>query len=141
AAPLLLVVRRNKPAALLLWMFAAQLAYSIYVGGDAWEYWGGSNRYVAIAMPVFFIALSWSLFVAAGSIVSAMHLEPVTPTSRATAVVFFGSILVTIACANSIHGPGTWAEVLLVHPPLHSGNGDENNQEVEEALALRAITT
>jgi len=31
--------------------------------------------------------------------------------------------------------------VLLVRPPLHTGTGDENHQEVEEALMLRAITS
>ena len=52
-------------------------------------------------------------------------------------------MLIAIAMfrANSIHGTRAWAEVLLVRPPLHAGSGDENNQEVEEALVLRAITT
>jgi arabinofuranosyltransferase len=30
-----------------------QFAYSVYVGGDAWENWG--NRYITEAMPLFFI--------------------------------------------------------------------------------------
>jgi arabinofuranosyltransferase len=141
AAPLLLVIRRNRSAALLLWMLAAQLAYSVYVGGDAWEYWGGSNRYIAIAMPGFFVALSWSLFIVAGSLVSAIDLQSVTPRSRLKAFVFLGLIVVTIVSANSIHGLSAWAEVLLVEPPLHSGSGNENHQEVEEAVMLRAMTT
>jgi arabinofuranosyltransferase len=143
AAPLVLLVRRNLRAALLLWMFAAQLAYSVYVGGDAWEYWGGSNRYVVIAMPAFFIALAWSLFIVGGAVVNATGLQSATATatSRADALVYVLLIVVTILSANSIHGAAAWAEVLLVRPPLHTGTGDENHQEVEEALRLRAITT
>ena len=39
---------------LLLALIAGQAAYSIYVGGDAWEHKGGANRFIAIAMPLFF---------------------------------------------------------------------------------------
>jgi len=51
------LVRPGRPAALLLWVFGGQVAYSVYVGGDAWEWWGGSNRYLSIAMPAFFTLL------------------------------------------------------------------------------------
>jgi hypothetical protein len=141
AAPLVLLARKDRRAALLLWMFAAQLAYSVYVGGDAWEYWGGSNRYLSIAMPGFFVALSASLFIVGDSLVNAINLQSAAARSRANALVFFLAIIVTIISANSIHGAAAWAEVLLVRPPLHTGTGDENHQEVEEALALRAITS
>ena len=141
AAPLVLLARRNLRAALLLWMFAAQLAYSVYVGGDAWEYWGGANRYIAIAMPLFFVALSWSLFVVGAALVNAAGGEAAPRTSRANAWMFLLLIAISIFSANSIHGVRAWAEALLVRPALHAGSGDENDQEVEEALMLRAITT
>jgi hypothetical protein len=50
----LLLVRRNWKTALILGVIAGQLAYSVFVGGDAWEDHGGANRYIAIAMPLFF---------------------------------------------------------------------------------------
>ncbi|MBK9206986.1 MAG: hypothetical protein IPL71_01220 [Anaerolineales bacterium] len=31
------------------------------MGGDAWENHGGANRYIVIAMPVFFITFSWTV--------------------------------------------------------------------------------
>ena len=40
---------------LLAWIFFVQSLYSIYVGGDSWEEWGGSNRFISIAMPLYFI--------------------------------------------------------------------------------------
>jgi hypothetical protein len=49
----------------LLWpLYAAllsQVAYSIYVGGDAWEHVGGANRFIAAVMPIFFILLAHTL--------------------------------------------------------------------------------
>ncbi len=39
---------------LIVFVIMGQLAYSVYVGGDAWEDHGGANRYIAIAMPLFF---------------------------------------------------------------------------------------
>ena len=53
-----LLFRRDKRLVLLAAVFLGQAAYSIYVGGDAWEGWGGSNRYLSIAMPGFFILLA-----------------------------------------------------------------------------------
>lgn len=38
-------------------VFLSQVAYSIYVGGDAWEHIGGANRFIAAAMPIFFVLL------------------------------------------------------------------------------------
>lgn len=53
----LLLFRRDWKVMLLLALAAGQAAYSVYVGGDAWEEHGGANRYIAISMPVFFAAL------------------------------------------------------------------------------------
>ncbi len=64
---------RRPPRAviLLLAIFGAQVGYSVSVGGDAWEWWGGSNRFIAIAMPLFFVCAAaaavrlWSGFISA----------------------------------------------------------------------------
>jgi len=49
----------------ILWpfyaLFIAQVGYSIYVGGDAWEHNGGANRFIAAVMPIFFILLAHTL--------------------------------------------------------------------------------
>jgi hypothetical protein len=50
----LLLFRRDWKVLLPLAVLAGQLAYSVYVGGDAWEHHGGANRYIAIAMPIYF---------------------------------------------------------------------------------------
>jgi arabinofuranosyltransferase len=48
-------LRRDAKVATLAAVFGCQIAYSVYVGGDAWESLGGANRYIAIAMPLFVI--------------------------------------------------------------------------------------
>ena len=139
ALPFVLIASRGRRAALPLWMLLVQMLYSVWVGGDAWEYWGGSNRYISIAMPGFFAMLSYSLFFTTQTLVNA--LEPVQRRPRMGAFVFAVLIIVAVVSADSIHGPDAWAEVLLIRAPLHTGTGDENHHEVEEAQRLRAVTT
>jgi hypothetical protein len=49
----------------LLWplyaVLLSQVAYSVYVGGDAWEHVGGANRFIAAVMPIFFILFAHTL--------------------------------------------------------------------------------
>src|SRR5262249_26113111 len=58
---LLLSWRRDAKVLMLAALFACEAAYSIYVGGDAWEWYGGANRYIAIAIPLFMILLATAL--------------------------------------------------------------------------------
>ena len=57
----LLLFRRDWQVVLLLAVLLGQMLYSVYVGGDAWENHGGANRYIALAMPVFFALFSFSV--------------------------------------------------------------------------------
>lgn len=53
--------RRDWKVTLLWLIFLAQAVYSVYVGGDAWEHKGGANRFISIAIPLFFILFAWTL--------------------------------------------------------------------------------
>jgi len=53
---------------LLVWLIASQASYAIYVGGDSWEHWGGSNRFVSIVMPLFFVLFAHALVNVAKSV-------------------------------------------------------------------------
>jgi hypothetical protein len=57
----LLLFRRDWKVILLFMVLGGQIAYSVYVGGDAWESHGGANRYIALVMPIFFILFAWTL--------------------------------------------------------------------------------
>ena len=48
---------KNKQLWLLLVLFAGEIAYNIYLGGDSWENYGGANHFFAFVMPLFFISL------------------------------------------------------------------------------------
>ena len=54
-------IKRDGSSALLGAVFVGQVAYSIYVGGDAWEQFGGANRYIVVAMPLFMILVALAL--------------------------------------------------------------------------------
>ena len=48
--------RHDAGIVLLLAIFAGQAAYSIYVGGDAWEWMNYANRYLTVALPALILA-------------------------------------------------------------------------------------
>jgi len=37
---------------------AVMILYNIYIGGDAWDWWNGANRFVVIVIPVIFVILA-----------------------------------------------------------------------------------
>jgi arabinofuranosyltransferase len=143
ALPFIVAVRLDWRVRLLLWTFVIQLAYSIYVGGDAWEYWGGSNRYICIAMPGFFVLLSYGLFHISRAAAVALNWSqwPIGVADWLKASIFPLLIAYSIVSLNSIYGVDALAELSLVHAPLHSGGDDENSDEVEQALLLQQITS
>jgi hypothetical protein len=51
----LLYLKPDAPTLLFFALLLGQIAYSISVGGDAWEHKGGANRFIALAMPLFFL--------------------------------------------------------------------------------------
>jgi hypothetical protein len=54
--PLAIFIFRRDWKVTLFWLiFLAQAAYSVFVGGDAWEHRGGANRFISIAIPLFFV--------------------------------------------------------------------------------------
>jgi len=144
AVPFVLAMWRDLRVLLLLWLFVAQLLYSAYVGGDAWEFWGGSNRYISIAMPAFLVLLACGLARLSQLLTGAFAALPEMPVRRqrvARQACFILLIAVSVLSLNSIHGPGALAELILIKPPLHTGQGGENDSDVREALALGQVTT
>ncbi len=55
---LVFAFQRDRFTLLTMLMFLSQCAYSVYVGGDAWEHRGGANRFIALGMPFFMILFS-----------------------------------------------------------------------------------
>lgn len=94
----------NQSTLSLLFLFIAQLAYSIYVGGDAWE-WGGANRYIAVAMPLYFILFCGLL-----------HLW--FPKKSFWLGVFVVVSLIGFNNLTNLYEPRSMKEILLIRPNL-----------------------
>jgi hypothetical protein len=127
--PLLLLIRsqriiRNAPRgiALLAIPLAGQVLYSIYVGGDAWESWGGCNRYVAVAMPLFMIL--------------AAHAIDLTCRNYGGQAARIGFAALT-AGALALINAQNFREFLMLNVPPQT---DENAEMVEQALLLDRVT-
>jgi arabinofuranosyltransferase len=143
AVATLAALRKRPRTSLLLWVLVAQMSYSVYVGGDAWEYWGGSNRYIAVAMPGFFILLADGLFRLTRQTIATINRSRSTTLPEKSFLmtgVFSALVVFSVLSVNSIHGVGALAELFLLKPALHAGPGDENQRDVEAALVLRDIT-
>jgi arabinofuranosyltransferase len=137
----ILFFRHDKIILLLVSIFLLQVIYSIYVGGDAWEWWGGSNRYLCIVMPVFFILFSHSLNQLSKFItIKATEAVIMSPKGKKwfSDLTFPVLLIFSLLSFNSIYGSKALAEFLLIKPPLYT---QQNKSMVEEALMLRKVTT
>lgn len=129
--------RPTRGAVLLLGVFGAQVAYSISVGGDAWEWWGGSNRFIAIAMPLFFICAAdgtarfWNGFTNALQ----RPLSPlVTPAAVVVAIVGLNWMAFSLTLDRTL----PLKRLLLIVKPYETASDAE---AVRAGLALRRFTS
>jgi hypothetical protein len=90
--------RETRRLALLLAVSGVQVAYAVYVGGDAWEWMLYSNRYVTVAMPAFIV-----LTVAVGARMAAIVREDEVARRRA-AVTFTGALVVAGLALVALNG-------------------------------------
>jgi hypothetical protein len=127
-------VFRRLPAEsmLLLAPMLGQAMYSIYVGGDAWEWWGGSNRYIAVVMPLVFVLAAaglesycWPGAVDAGASPRSGHLRLVR------------YLTTTAGIALVLVSPQYGAEGLLLYPPPETA---ENAAMIRQALLIERVT-
>jgi hypothetical protein len=133
------LLRRDRVGRLLGGVWVSVACYSIYVGGDAWEEWGGSNRYVSVAMPVFFLLLARALVDISRWIgelkVHRNSWSPTwTPGERLAYLVLALSAMLSLNSIRGVDALGDWA--LRVRPI----QTDVNQANVEMATALNKAT-
>jgi len=87
---------RERRLALLATVALSQLAYSAYVGGDAWEWFRYANRYIAVGVPAL------ALLAAGG----AMGLVGATPAGRRSWVA--RAVLAVLLIALSMRAIPDW---------------------------------
>jgi len=117
-------LRRDAKVLLLLAVFGGQIAYSIWVGGDAWEDYGGANRFVAVAMPLFMILVATALK-ATSVALSDLLIPSVHSAARKWRE---GGVFVALSLASLIvlgtSSKATAREILLLDPPDQTGHLD-----------------
>jgi arabinofuranosyltransferase len=110
---LLLLLRRDRGHLLLGALVAGQAAYSVYVGGDAWEWWGGANRYIAVAAPLFMVLLALALSAGYRIVLQQGWLGLRAARLTAALVIAFTAISL-----NALKGPRSLPEFYPL-PPMH----------------------
>ncbi len=116
-------------------IIAGQVCYSIFVGGDAWEWWGESNRYITVALPMAFVLLGSSLGAMATWVRNRL---PIIAQSR----MFVGAcILLLVSLFFVTNRRGDWEflrEVVLLKNPIHVYT---QRQLLHTALSLDTLLT
>jgi hypothetical protein len=132
-----LLFRRDRSIWLLLLVIWAQVAYSVYVGGDAWEHKGGSNRYISIVMPLFFILFVYTLSLFRDVIIRAIQRDSkwVYRVANITLVIFSAASLVNFNTLIDFKSLNRW--ILTMNPEFVRGN----QQYVKLALDIKQFTS
>ena len=126
----------GKHGRFIAWVFCAQAAYSIYVGGESWESWGGANRFVSIVMPLFFVLFAYALTVMAewtDGIIRERKNAQAAWWRLPYRAALPAALLVTVLSFNG-HALG---EFLLLKPPNQT---DINRESVQRAMMIREFT-
>lgn len=128
--------RRTPLTNLLLIVFCSACLYSCYVGGDAWEWYGGANRYILPVMPLYFILI----FVFLQDLWTMLR-ERVTlrsPRIKWIAALGFVLLYLTYNTPNvTAWNPDSFDELLLIERPFEV---PDHISRVEQARWLNANT-
>ncbi|MBX3048355.1 MAG: glycosyltransferase family 39 protein [Anaerolineales bacterium] len=134
--PLLLMAFWPDKATLLLFaLLAGQVAYSIYVGGDAWEHKGGANRFIALAMPLFFLLFVQVLDKLRRRL---LQLRPDNWTALASHGVMAALVFTSLFSFNVIHENDARDKWLTIKRPIFVP-GTERYTRI--GLLINQITT
>lgn len=134
--PIIMIFWENKKELFLLGLLIlSQFAYSIYVGGDAWEFWGGSNRFVSIVMPLFLILLAFGctkLFNIFYTHIS-QRIKVIEKYRHAFFLLFISGVFLQL---NSLRGPVSLVELSLAQRPFTVIDNEDN---IKSAMNLEQI--
>lgn len=143
----LLFFRRDRQILLIFALLLGQVAYSVYVGGDAWEHRGGSNRYIAVAIPLFFILFTYAAAMLIDTLIAKLWTNRGASGQAPAAVRSAGLggvilsvfILISMINFNFLLGKNSSLErwLLLRQPMFATGN----NEYVLMADEIEKITT
>lgn len=147
-AVVLLVVRRDWRLTLLGLMLAIVIAYNVWIGGDFTETAGGSNRFIAIVMPLFFVLLAYALDLCASFSARSLHDLSFIRKRGASSVLAVLTLIALISLDLPVSNGGLGfgfndvatlpcASLMLVIPPYSFGLSVDS---VAESLRVTQIT-
>jgi arabinofuranosyltransferase len=123
-------------------LFVLACAYSVYVGGDAWEGEVSANRFVAFAMPLVFVLANGLLnraLAACVALARAARRRRRRPQGGGGAAaagqslpVRYAVVVATVALLFAADGLGSrataaeaWRRLAVITPPLHAANYEQ----------------
>lgn len=134
--------RPNRFTALLLLFFLTQSAYSIFVGGGAWEPHGGANRFIVVAMPAFLVLMLVALEGVRRKLFEMVN--PAWPRLKlawirwGSQAAMAGFVLLSLFSLNTIVTPDCVAEWTMDQRPLFRQGAEKN---LLLGLAIRELTS
>lgn len=121
------LLRRDRRAHLPVAVVLAYFAYSIWVGGDAWENAGiGANRFVAFVMPLVFVLFGAGVALGLGKLR--------VRSSSGRGLVAGAATLAALLLANHLGSTEDWRRFLVLKRPLHV---EGHERFVRQTLRLR----
>lgn len=106
--------RRGGATLLLLSVVVSQCLYSVYVGGDAWEHWGGSNRFISVGMPSLFIL--WGVMLS--DVCDQVLRRRWVASPAAARGVTIGLLALTLLQVNAYNGRSSLGNLVLRGKPF-----------------------
>ena len=136
-----LIYRYNRTRGFLSLVVGIQIAYSIFVGGDAWESLKGSNRYISIVMPQLFILIVYGLS-QIKTIIDKVISKQASSLSQPSLFIVRHHFLFLVVLAflqmNNNTSPLNLRGLLFIEPPFYR---DDNKSLVERAIFLKGVTS
>jgi len=131
--------RKNVKVLFLLYVFLLQLFYSIYVGGDVWEWWGHfANRYLCIVMPMFFILI----FLMVNYLMEMVKGFRTDKTGSAAVLKNFCYVIILVFIVFQMHGG--LRNLDIIRNELFGFSGvhvEDDKYMVKVGLKLKEVTT
>ncbi|MFQ5616318.1 MAG: hypothetical protein ACE5GO_07645, partial [Anaerolineales bacterium] len=131
----ILLLKLDKTTGLLLFIFLAQSAYSVYVGGDAWEHKGGANRFISSAMPGFFVLFVYALERIRQAVMAAREKSWV---NRATQIALIPIVVASLFSFNTLLERDSFQKWALIKRPIFVKG---NEKHTLMSLLVRRLTT
>lgn len=132
------IIHRDKGTTLVMLVILVQLAYSVYVGGDAWEHRGGSNRFISGVMPLYFTLFTLALDQVRVALLNRAKIDQNKFIEVITMLGVFVIAGISLLNFNAVLDTASLRYMLLRDQPLYV-RGNERNTTI--GLFTEEITT